>query len=145
MLTNLRPRQIATPPWPWTNRVMGGYPTVAEREPWSWMPDLVACYDWEHIEGQPAELPFEGTCSRDMKSIFTTAVRMYGFERLYTQLLSNNNVFAMIGAEFWRWNQRLLAETQIDYLMIGDDLAHNGGLFMPPEMLEPLIDRKSVV
>ena len=137
-MTNIRPRQLNAPRWPWKNRILNGYPTVVEREPAPWMPELVSCYDWTDLEEQRTPYPGEGRCSRDMKSIFTTAVRMYGYERLYLELSAGNNVFALIGGEMRRWLSRLLAVACIDWVLIGDDIAHNGGLFMPPALLQPL-------
>jgi len=138
-VTNVRPKQIAAPRWPWKNRIMNGLPTVVEREPHPWMPELVSCFDWTEFEEQEIPIPLEGTCSRDMKSIFTTALRMYGYEELYRQLKAGNNVFEMIGAEMLRWTWRLGTCRHIQYYVIGDDIAHKTNLIFPPDMLRQLI------
>jgi hypothetical protein len=139
-MTNIRPVQLTPPRWPWKNQIMNGFPTVVEREAQPWMPDLVSCYNWDMLEEIEIPLPLEGTCSRDMKSVFTTAVRMYGYEELYVQLLSGNNVFGFVGNEFVRWERRLREMTRIDYVVIGDDIAHNENLFFPPNTLSRLLD-----
>lgn len=144
-MRNVRPKQLHTPTWPWKNKIINGLPTVVESEPFPWMPELVSCYDWSTFEYQETPYPGDGLGTRDMKSIFTTAVRMYGYERLYLEIMGGNNVFGFIGAEMRRWTRRMFeaADKQnihIRWLVIGDDIAHNGGLFMPPGSLMWLYD-----
>jgi hypothetical protein len=141
-MTNRRPKMIRPIPWPWKNKIDGnGFPVVVKRSGYGTMPDTVACFDWDHWEHQEVEYlkDVEGPCTRDLKSVFTTAVRMYGFEQLYTELESGNNVFVMIANEFRRWIDRYRTGIKSPWVIIGDDIAYKDNLFLPPAMIRELL------
>jgi hypothetical protein len=95
------------------------------------MPDLIKYFDWNSyiVEGFPTFAPL-GT--RNMKSIFTCAVRLLGFEKL----LIERPDLSGVTSELLRWNQQLLARwgSKLEIFFLGDDFAGNRGLFMNPEV-----------
>lgn len=139
-MTNIRPVQIHAPNWPWRNKVVNGLPYVVERVEHPWYPDLVSCFDWSQYETQDIGWDMPGVCTRDMKSVHTTAVRMYGYERLWDELESGHNVFLPIAEIFRQWLRQLKLNTNFDVLLIGDDIAHKRNTFLPPRHLDMLAE-----
>lgn len=130
MFANIMPRQTKKIIWSWGNkRTEHGlfavdHPGVID------MPDLMSCYNWDEYEVFGLESNSElGT--RNMKSIFTTASRFMGYEKL---LIESPSLLPITEA-FVAWNDRLLSawDGRIKYFMIGDDYAFNGGLYINPE------------
>ncbi len=134
--SNVLPRQVSRIPWGWKNRTIesslsGKETYVIEPKGDLKMPNLCSYFDWKTwiVEGLPVWFPF-GT--RNMKSIFTTATRLLGFERLLIELPSLEG----ITEEFLKWNDQLLNywSGTMEVFFLGDDFAGNQGLFMSPDL-----------
>lgn len=131
---NVLPRQTSQIPWGWENTtVQGGEwqqaTYVSKHLGRIAMPDLLTPFDWKTfvVEGEHPPL---GT--RNMKSVFTTAARFMGYERL----LVEQQDLSTITKGFLAWNERLLAawSAHLLYFMLGDDVAGNQGLFVSPRL-----------
>jgi hypothetical protein len=135
VFANIVPRQFSPIPWGWTNKTVPsdvvGLPsklTFVEKPLGEIrMPSLVEHFDWTSfvIEDFKKGKLF-GT--QNFKSIFTTAARFLGYERLLAEMPSLHR----ITDGFLEWNDRLLETIgdKLSYFMIGDDIAGNDGLFM---------------
>ena len=133
---NVLPRQHTKIPWGWKNQtidslICGKETYVIEPKGELTMPDLPSYFDWSTytVEGHPVWTPF-GT--RNMKSIFTTATRLLGFERL----LIEQPDLTPVAEQFMAWNYELLyywAGT-MEIFFLGDDFAGNQGMFMSPDV-----------
>lgn len=133
---NVLPVQHTRIPWGWKNatidsQLCGKETYVIEPKGDLEMPDLCSYFDWSNfiVEGLPSIAPL-GT--RNYKSIFTTAVRLLGFERLLIELPDLTGV----ADKFLEWNEELLCcwHGHLGYFFIGDDFAGNNGLFMDPDV-----------
>lgn len=146
MWYNIRPIQKKAPAWPWKNLVRNGLPAVVSREACPTMPDLITPFNWKKLEEIPVEpeiplLP-DLMISRDMKSVFTTAVRMYDYVGVHLELESGNDPFEPISKEMRRWMKKLLStRIPLDAIVIGDDLAHAMGPFIRPSLMGPYWDQ----
>lgn len=139
MFCNVIPQQLRPIPWGWVNRVTEHGTFVATPTGEIRMPRLVEHFDWSdfHVQTVPPawKQSARGLGTRNFKSIFTTAARFLGYERL---LLEEPDL-APIADEFVRWNRRLLESwpasgiAPLRYFMIGDDFAYNHGLLMHPD------------
>jgi hypothetical protein len=135
VFANIVPRQLSPIPWGWTNKTVPsdvvGLPsklTFVEKPLGEIrMPSLVEHFDWTSfvIEDFRKDKQF-GT--QNFKSVFTTAARFLGYERLLSEMPSLHR----ITDGFLQWNYELLETIgdKLTYFMIGDDIAGNDGLFM---------------
>jgi hypothetical protein len=135
VFANIVPRQLSPIPWGWTNKTVPsdvvGLPsklTFVEKPLGEIrMPSLVEHFDWTSFVIEDFERgKLFGT--QNFKSVFTTAARFLGYERLLAEMPSLHR----ITDGFLEWNDRLLylVSDRLDYFMIGDDIAGNDGLFM---------------
>ena len=88
-------------------------------------------FDWKRYEVLGDG---EGAFStQDHKSIFTTAARFVGYEKLLIETPSLDEITDV----YLKWNMRLLSHwgNKLVYFIIGDDIAHKDNLFLSPEKL----------
>jgi hypothetical protein len=119
-------------PWTWTNFVVDGRVWISQHPGAIELPrDFCGCFDFSMMKiSGPSGAPF-GT--QNIKSIFTTACRYLGPEKC----LEEQPSLEAITDAFVAWNERLyrsLPEGSLEYFVLGDDLAGNGGLMMSPEL-----------
>lgn len=144
MFCNVAPLQIRPIPWGWENRQTEHGLFVVKHPGKIRMPILMNHFDWDRfiVERPPlawrtmteftrTDIPF-GT--RNYKSIFTTGTRFVGFEKM---MLEQPDL-TPIADTFLEWNERLIKIWKdlgrpLEYFMIGDDYAWNGGLIMRPD------------
>jgi len=130
---NIKPTQTEPIPWGWTNETTAdGLVFVKEHPGRIEMPRLKNYFDWNRYEVVcPPERGTFDLGTTNMKSTFTTAARFLGYETLLTEQPD----LGPIAYQFYDWNQRLLERIQgIKYFIIGDDIAHKGGLMMSPDL-----------
>jgi len=132
---NVIPRQIGPIPWGWENAAGAGGTFVRRHLGEIKKLDLLSYFDWDtwNVSGAlEAIYPTHAYGTMNMKSIFITAYRFLGWEQLLTLRPSLLPVAEMYCA----WNEKLLtsAPVPIAYFFIGDDYAHNSGLFVSPEL-----------
>lgn len=126
-LTNVRPFKMRFIPWGWRNKDTGSgiYATQPPGE--IRIPkDFLSYFDWERWEVQGK--PFNDFCTVDHKSIFTTAARFLGYEKLFLEQPDLSPITEM----YLDWNTALLQrwENKIKWFVIGDDLAGKDNLLM---------------
>lgn len=154
MVYNIRPKQLRPIPWGWRNEQTPWGPVVVEPRGAIRMPTLASHFDWdiytvERVDGYE-DLNHEGAIiTRDMKSVFQTAARFLGWEKLLTEQPS----LSEITRGFIGWNLTLFTKcpVKIHYLVIGDDYANNLGMMISPDLwrswirphLERIIDLAS--
>jgi hypothetical protein len=122
---NVIPRQTKRIPWGWENVTVGPYTYVSKPRGDIAMPHLFDYFDWDTFvfEGQSGPL-----ATTNFKSIFTTAARFLGYEKL----LMEQPDLTPIAEEFLEWNEALLSRHHVSLYILGDDIAYNNGLFMSP-------------
>ena len=135
---NVVPCATSPIPWGWKNETIdcdvAGLPKklTRVREPLGEikMPDLVSHFDWSRftVEDFSSAKPF-GT--QNFKSIFTTASRFLGYERLLAEMPSLHR----ITDAFLEWNWHLIRSWhgRLEHFLIGDDIAGNDSLFLSPD------------
>lgn len=131
LFANVTPIQKSEIPWGWVNKTTPQGRFVVSSPGKIDMPDLVNFFDWSEYRAS-GNANWLGT--RDMKSIFITAARFMGWEKL----LIEQPDLTPITEGFLAWNEELLSRWcgKLTYYMIGDDHAHNLGLFVSPEIWE---------
>lgn len=135
---NLLPKQTSPIPWGWKNRTVedplcGQATYVVEPLGRIEMPELCKYFDWKTFIVEDHERGvLLGT--RNMKSIFTTAARFLGYEKLLAEKPSLHE----ISAGFLEWNTKLLScwPWALKYFLIGDDIAGNTGPLIAPWLYE---------
>ena len=130
LYANVIPKQLTKIPWPWKNETRDGKTFVSWSPGKIEMPSLLEHFDWNTytIEDMAAGRDF-GT--RNFKSIFTTAARFMGYEKLLIEMPRLNSI--MNG--FLLWNEALLQRWygNMEWFHLADDFAGNNGLFLSPE------------
>ena len=126
--SNVRPKVAKEIPWGWVNTQSDWGPVATENPGRIFVPDLVEYFDWNTFEVTAGG----ALGSRDMKSIFQTASRFMGWERL----LVEQPDLGAIGAAFHHWNEKLLRSSpiRIEYFIVGDDYGTNNGLMVSPQL-----------
>lgn len=132
MYRNIRPKQIKPIPWGWKNAEHNGRVFVKEPLGKIEMPNLVEYFSWTDYEYEESNERLYGT--RDMKSLFQTAVRFLGFEQALIKLYEGTLELDKIFQGFYAWNTMLLETAPVDltFFEIGDEYASNTGLLMSP-------------
>jgi hypothetical protein len=118
-------------PWTWSNQIVDGRIWVSEHPGKIKMPrDFLSHYDFSLLKiSGAAGLPL---ATVSMKSVFTTASRFLGYEKL----LRDGADLDPITDAFVEWNERfleLLPDGTIKFFVLGDDIAGNFGLMMSPK------------
>jgi len=130
LYANVIPKQLTKIPWPWKNETRDGKTFVSWSPGKIEMPSLLEHFDWNNfvVEDMNTMQDF-GT--RNFKSIFTTASRFLGYEKL---LVEKPDLSPILDG-FLLWNKRLLYSwgNVLDWFHIADDLAGNNGLMMSPD------------
>jgi len=118
--------------WGWTNEEKDGLIWVKEPLGEIRMPDLVSHFDWSHYKiSCPLDKKHLPLGTVNFKSVFTTAARFLGYEKL---LIEQPDLYPIFRG-FYDWNQKLLSIINVvTYFVIGDDIASNDGLLMSPDM-----------
>jgi hypothetical protein len=98
------------------------------------MPYLEEYFNWDHYEIIGKGKSF-GTM--DMKSIFQTAIRFLGWEKLSIDPPSLHSI--TLG--FWYWNilNCIRSPVRLEYFVVGDDYGSNNGLLISPEMWRNIV------
>lgn len=133
-LINIRPVYCKAETWPWNSvwtpagRFAVDPPGVIE------MPKVADWFNWSDLITEPFPAGAGNTEGRlvsvNFKSVFTTACRFLGTE----QCLIEKPDLSPITDAYIEYNRRLLEEFG-DFcptLIVGDDVAHNGGMLMSP-------------
>jgi len=129
---NIVPIQLKSIPWGWKNALdEDGNLWVAEPLGEIDMPEICEYFRWDKYEITcPPREKFLRLGTTNFKSIFTTAARFLGYEKL----LVDQPDLTDISRHFVWWNRQLLTHINvITYFVIGDDIAGNNGLMMSPD------------
>ena len=130
---NLRPTVLDSIPWGWENTFYGGLPQVSKPRGEIVMPELWKYFHWNMFDYDNTECCEDDIFgTRDQKSIFTTAARFLGYERLFIEQPD----LRPITEAFLFWHELLFKATpeKLTYFVLGDDMAGNLGPFMSPEL-----------
>jgi len=134
-IRNVRPRQKLPIPWGWENITTDDGPVCVKSPGTIRMPLLEQYFDWSRYE-----IIGEGDSfgTRDMKSIFQTALRFLGWDNFAKR---PTPYIGDITREFLKWNHTNLERSPVKlrYYIIGDDYGMNNGLLLSPHMWRSLI------
>jgi hypothetical protein len=117
---NVRPARMRDIPWPWKSDKSPADLSI---------PPLATYYDFHTFLLEDCDGKVTSYGTRDHKSIFSTAVRLFGLERLLKELPS----LSPITEEYISWNALLykMSPFDIDRFVIGDSFADKNGLLIP--------------
>ena len=135
---NLCPAMLDPIPWGWENVFHNGFPQVAKSPGKIVMPQVWKYFHWNMIDYEGTDECEENIFgTKNMKSVFTTAGRFLGYEKL----LIEQPRLRDITNEFLLWNELLLLASpeKITYFVLGDDVAGNNGPLVSPEVFHSWI------
>jgi hypothetical protein len=129
---NVRPAMKNEIPWPWKTYGMEKCPEI-------FMPDITSYYDWQTfmIEDVSESPTLESFGTRNFKSIFTTAGRFIGLERLLTEVPKIDQIIE----EFSVWNRTLVRHCPIPLtrFVVGDILGDEYDSYLKPDLFHSWI------
>lgn len=131
-IANIKPIQVKDINWGWKNVTRDSNTFVSEPLGKIQMPNLIEPFNWQNytVVTKHEDFRFCELSTQNMKSVFTTAARFLGYEKL----LIEQPDLSEITDEFLRWNKRLLEKfADIRYFIIGDDIGTNRGLMISPD------------
>jgi hypothetical protein len=133
-LLNIRPFKLKPIPWGWTNwdttsGQYAHYPPGKIQMP----KDFMAYFDWNRWELSGQGWKTSALSTQDHKSIFTTAARFMGYEKLLVDFPPLDEIADI----YLKWNTKVLSEfgEKLEFFIIGDDIAHKDNLFCSPQKL----------
>ncbi|MFH1626116.1 MAG: hypothetical protein ABID54_13315 [Pseudomonadota bacterium] len=135
--TNIRPYKIKEIPWGWTTiRTPNGVYCIDQPGFISMPKKFNSYFDWNRYEirfgdsGKPSK---DSWATMDHKSIFTTAARFMGLEKLITTLPNLDPIVET----YSNWNRELLYfwGHKINHFIVGDDICWKVGPFVNPVIL----------
>lgn len=131
-LTNIRPFKMRFIPWGWKNtETKDGVFAIDPPGEIKMPKEFNSYFDWRRWELQGD--PWDDRCTMDHKSVFTTAARFLGYDKL----LAEQPDLSPITDVYLEWNKTLLEkwEGRIKWFIIGDDIAAKDRLMMSPKTL----------